>query len=364
MTRTKLFIVFAVILMTVSLISAYLLTSIPEEFFKAESFKFVVGMISTLLVTSLTGILGYYLSSFTDRPILRIEHANFKSERKPFSLPKDLWHFITHTNSVLEYIDKRVNWSMTCFDKNEFQYYHLNDINRFVKIFIARYRATANWTKTLIELIEEYYTKEDEVNKNKILINLFPYLHKFEDHYHSAFKSGIYYDLNNKTKNVLEFIKSESQGLLSAHNKEIEDMKSIIEWTEANLTSGENEPLPIDYNKEIVPNISIIIGVSNTGKTPGLIKYNGNIHFNGETLPITLSNSSFKFFNKIEMNQVMATEYKIDRSLSGFEVRKKFFEMLTNDNKDNKVNISLELVDSSLIKIKNVKLFDDKSMPL
>ncbi|WP_461644277.1 hypothetical protein [Labilibaculum euxinus] len=363
MTKTKLFIVFAGILLIISLISAFLLISIPEEIFKKDSFKFIATLISTLILTSLTGIFGYYLNSFTDRPILKIEHANFKSERKPFSLPKDLWHFITHSNSILEYIDKRVSWSMTCFDKNEFQYYHLKDVNRFVKIFIARYRATANWTNTLIELIEKYDSINNENDKKQILISLYPFLYKFEDHYHSAFKSGIYFDLNNKTDNVLKFIKSESEGLLSAHNKEIEDLKSIIDWTDKNLSAGENDPLPIDYSKEIVPNISIIIGVSNTGKTPGLIKYNGNIHFNGDKLPITLSNSSFKFFNKIETKQVFATEYKIDRSLSGFEVRKKFFELLTNDN-EYKVDICLELVDGSIIKKKNVKLFDDITMPI
>ena len=231
MTRSKLLLIFGVILLILSIISAFVLKSIPEEMFKEEKFKFVVGLIGTLFIASLTGILGYYLSRFTDRPILSIEHVNFKSERKPFSLPKELWHFITHSDSVIEYIDKRVNWSMICFDKNEFQYYHLNDINRFVKIFIARYKATANWTQTMIDLIKEYKKDTNSVNKKNIVNKLHPYLYKFEDHYHSAFNSGIYHDLKTNPEKVIEFIESESQGLLNAHNKSIEDMSNIITWT-------------------------------------------------------------------------------------------------------------------------------------
>jgi hypothetical protein len=345
----------------VSLLGALVIVVLPETLFLAERSKFLVGLFGSLILASIAGFVAYHFNRFVERPMIRIEHVNIKSEREPFSMPDDVWWFVIHQKDLMEAIDKSTPWSMSCFDKNEFRYYHLQSIRENAEIFRKRYESTAAWTQKLLGLIESYLNESDDSRREVLIEEMHPFVSRFEDHYHDSFKSGLYHDLKENRAKAISYLGAEIKGLLAAHRKEIESFRSVEDWAVRNLSGGESVPRPIDYHKKLVPSPSILIGLSNVGRTTGLLRFRARVKMKEVEIPIKFEGKSFNHFVELPPNKALPIVFSVDTNVCGFEIQEQFYKSLVAE-KYEKVTICLELADGSVVTKKGVKLFDDKNV--
>jgi hypothetical protein len=362
MSRSKILVFLFISAIVLSIIIGFSLLIIPTSFYTQDISKFYIGLISTIIVSCISGIVVYSINKHLDRPVLKIEHVNFKLMREPYKLDNELWWYITKNEKYIQELDKKVSWKMTCFDKNEFHFYQLDGIKKLIEIYISKYTMTTVWAENMLKIIDNCLESKTRCDEEKE--SIYPYLYRFEDHYHSTFKSGIFDDLQKDTNKVLNFIKNEGDGLLRAHKKEIDDQKKILAWAEMGLKAGENKPTPIDYKDEKVPKMEVLIGISNVGRTPALLKGRGMIEFANKIVHIEQAENKEVFFSKIEQSQVIPYKYEVGTTKDGFENLKAIYELLINTNNRTKVMVSIELADGSYIQRKNIELIDDYMLPI
>lgn len=75
------------------------------------------------------------------------------------------------------------------------------------------------------------------------------------------------------------------------------------------------------------------------------------------------SAGNYQLFAKVDKNDAVPVQFKIDQNKTDFETRKEFFETLTTQ-KNGMVKLVFILADGTEIKVDNVELFDDFSVPL
>lgn len=194
-----------------------------------DEMPFVFGFLSSLSVALISAGVVYLSQRLIDRPVVRIEHIDFKSERVPFKLESELWWRLTH-GGIVEFVDKRVSWPVTCFEKNEFFYHQLQDLGDIIDQRINTYQGTADWTQALIERIHRYGESESEVLRNEILADMSPDIVKFEDHYRETKKASLFKDIVEKPKEAATFMESEAHGLLVAHKRELNSYQTFKGW--------------------------------------------------------------------------------------------------------------------------------------
>ncbi|MCJ7673595.1 MAG: hypothetical protein MUO33_00405, partial [Sedimentisphaerales bacterium] len=153
MTRIKIIFTYLTMFLFISLTVALIAYFVPDKFFAKKANAFIFGFLSSVFVGLITGTVGYLSNKYLDRAILRIEHLDFKSERKPFKLDPEIWWIINHS-SFVDYLDNKVSWTLGCLNKNEFSYYHLQDMKDIVQERILAYEATSSWTENLLEKVK------------------------------------------------------------------------------------------------------------------------------------------------------------------------------------------------------------------
>lgn len=362
MTRIKLVLTYMTMFLLISLTVALIAYYVPDKFLANKENAFIFGLISSIFVGLMTGTVGYLSNKYLDRAILRIEHVDFKSERHSFKIDSEIWWIITHSGFV-EYIDNKVTWPVDCFNKNEFSYYHLHDMKDIVQERILTYEATSSWTASLLDKVETYKEKQSDDLKNELIESFLADIVKFEEHYRETTKKSLVQDLSDKPVEASNFILAEVHGLLARHNKELDSYKSLFMWIEKSLKQGENKPKEIDHNANYVPKINCLIGVSNVGRTPALLKFESNLVVNKKVIPLRMT-SKYNYYAHIDPNKAVPLKFEVDQAKCSFVDNKELFKNLTNKTNEIKCSLQIFLADGTMLEKSKIQLIDDDNLQI
>ncbi len=361
--RIRLIGAYALFLLALATVAAVVAMTVPARLFTQANTTFVFSFLSALVVAGITGGASYVINRYIERPLLRIEHIDIKSEREPFILPEDLWWQITHVGFP-KYVDDRVRWPVTCFDKNEFQYFHLQDLQELLDQRILKYQTTANWTRSVLERLGEFKKTKTLLQRKAIIEDLSPDIIKFDDHYRETKKSSLLTDLLTKPDEAADFMTAETEGMLLMHERELNTFIRFKDWIATNLKKGENKPRAIDHLKKRVPTITIVAGTANLGRTPALVKLECAVIFKNREMPIRLDTKRYDLYAKIDPNQVLPLIFEINTSKCGFDLNSDLYTALTTQNSSVHFELRLVLADNSVVSRKKVPLIDNSNLPV
>ena len=194
-----------------------------------------------------------------------------------------------------------------------------------------------------------------------------PDIIRFEDHYREINKSSLVKDPKDNPKDSTEFLYAEIGGLLVQHEGELKSTKALLSWVRDSLKEGERQSKPIDFNDREVPKITILVGASNVGRTPALIKFDADLLLkkNGKDkeIPLRLT-SKYNFFAKIDPNEAVPLKFEIDQTRCAFEQNVEIHKTLIDKNDQTKASIRLILADGTEIRSKEFELYDNSKIPI
>ena len=357
MTRRNLILFYVTLFLAVALAVGLIAAFLPPNFLTSKGNAFVFGMLSSIFVGLVTGTAGYLSNKYLDRAIVKLEHVDFKAERMPFKLTPGLWWLLTHSGFV-KFVDDRVSWSVSCFAKNDFSYYHLQDIKDLAEECVQAYQATSDWTEKLIENVRTYKNIQTPELRLQLNEDFMPDIVRFEEHYREVKKSSLVNDLECDPVNACNFLEAEAYGLLVKHKRELQAYKDIVEWTKESLKKGENTPREIDHNAKTVPRVSCLVGVSNVGRTPALIRFEAVLHMKNEQIPLRMT-SKYNFYGKIDPNEATPLQFAVDQAKCSFDTNKKLFTELTDKNSKVVVSLTLNFADGNTVTKKGIALKDN-----
>lgn len=362
MSRLKILMIQTLVIIIVSAVIAMIWVILPNDIFTTEKNKIIFGFISALFAAVLTGYSLHFLSKYIERPVIRIEHVDFKTERKPFKLDENLWWHITH-GPIMGYAKNNNQWLIEPLQKNEIQHFHLRDLEELVNQTIKTYMATSLWTSSTMSKLDKFKKAPNDNERISIIEDFAPDIVRFEEHYRESGKGALFEDLKDKPEQASAFLLSEMEGLLLRHDREIKNLKGFKSWIIDMQTAGTNEPIIIDHSKQEVPRIRVFIGVTNIGKTPALIRTDATLQFDNREFPLRhIPSNSTLVYTHIESNGVSALSMEIHRPECSFKDQQELYQALIDRNHKNSCGVIVKLADGTSIKRTKVDLNDNSEL--
>ncbi|MFN7941119.1 MAG: hypothetical protein U0X73_05945 [Thermoanaerobaculia bacterium] len=326
----------------------------------ARSTATAVAFVAALLV-ALAGALGkVYFQQYTDRPLLRIEHVDFKSERQPFRMDPELWWFLSHS-SLKDFFPRNSKEDLSyALLQNEFQHFHLRSLEEAANSAASSYDRTSRWTSTLLERLKAYGDAPSDDDRESLLQDLSPYVVSFQSFYREANKGSLYHDLRQKPKDAIAFLESELEGLLTKHDRDLSHFRALYSWVSGLLPQGPNNPKSIDHAAQSVPRIRMAIGLMNLGQTAALFRAHADLMFEGKLIPFKSTRAQGSLdYGEVESRRVNPFWLEIDKPGCAFQDQKLLYEALTAPGARHRCSVRLLLPDGSYVERANVQLVDN-----
>lgn len=361
MSRRNEILIFSGGILSVTILVGWLSTLLPPDFFEDESNKILLSSGIALGIGMVSALWSQAVNFFSERPRLKIEHVNVKTEREPIQLPPELFWFVVREGAFLEFIDGNVDWKVTTIQINELKYYQLSDLDRLIPKYITRLKATSSWVSAFLTNIKEYEAAKTTEAKRIAKQNILPYLAYLSNSYEKEKKSNLHNDFATKPEEVLVYLRNSIEGLHAAHLADVERYEELSAWVSEALKLGENMPQKINNKDKEVPKINFIVGVSNLGKFPALVKWNAQLLYKGKTIKLRMPDSR-NFFGKIDAADVTGVKFIVDTNKTPFDDNKLVFEdLISGGLKD--VRLILDLAEGAVTTRKHKLIEDDPDLP-
>ena len=362
MPRLHLILVQAAFILAVSLLVSLLWILLPQTLFSSDKAKTIFAFVSAITAAGLSTISVHYLRRYIERPVLRIEHVDFKTDRKPFTMEEDLWWHVTH-GPLMGFAKDESPRLERALQRNEIQHFHLKDLESIADQAIKRYSATAVWARNLMQKISTFASAPSDPERRKLLESFSPDIIRFDDHYRQAGKGALFEDLIGKPAETSKFMTAEIEGLLAKHERELAFCKTVKDWTRDRMAAGANEPQLVDHARQEVPKIRVFVGVANVGQTPALLRLEASLDYDGHSYPLIEDDiSSQLVYSSVAPHAISALSMEVQRGSCSFKDQVEIYQALTDRNQKKTCSIRLNLADGTEIQAKRVALRDNSDL--
>lgn len=310
----------------------------------------------------LAALIGFRLNVISQRPVIKIEHVDVKAERQPYTMSESMYFEFTRVSDIAETVAKQREKYLEEVQKNEFSYMTVKAINETSKRKIIRFEAIDSWIKEVkqnIEMFIEFADSEEDILKaSELLEKLIPALAKFKDDYSDG---DIRHDFKDDPKKVCSFLEASIYTYIREHAQDINSLRSIRDWTQSIMQSGEAPPREVVDSESFVPKLTFFLGLSNLGKSPALIKAYGVIN-NGE-IRVPITNDNFLGYIDVDPSSVRPVTMNIDSLRVSFFDHKNFYNEVISSGVSN-ISITLELANGEKVTKKINKLIDNVAIQI
>lgn len=330
------------ICISLSIAFSLLIINIPTSSLTDDKIKVLFTTMLTFISTTIGGLFVFSINKYYERPVLKIQHIDFRQDREGHSLEDEQISYLLNNKILFEFIKKRIRWSERIIEQNEFYIIHLKDLKRNIEKYKKYHCNRYSWflpTKDKFSKVKKYPTSTDFL---KILS-------RFDPRYCEENQVSIYRDIENQPDRVIKFLETEFTAYETKINHEKELLDSISKKLTSLIESAQHEQ-KLKYI-DGVPNFRFFVGISNIGKTSALVNHSAELKFSDgkKIIPLISEDTSASIMSKADPNEIIGIKYVIN-DLKVTKQNLMDFNDLVKQNVSIKIDLIVDALDMKIVK--------------
>lgn len=294
--------------------------------------QFIVWVGALFVSSIITGVVGYQIRDFFDKPRIKIERIKYRVSRVQCVLTAETFYRFISARGLRENIDKVVNWKTAeDLEDGALEYDHIEDL---LRQFPVRKDALENEIKFITDRIALIERFQKDIYKGKAVGNireLINYLFGLNPTTQlsemlgisSTMLSNLHAEFEKNPKETSKLLKNSLSIRKKLLEQEGETIDLIIGEIKPFHSKGQPSVLPfVGTDFANLPSVGFAITIANYGRTQGQISYASEFHFQGnEPYKVTLTGMNPKtkylysphYFSKIKPYDVDEYWFGIDK---------------------------------------------------